>query len=160
MTLGKLANLLEKLLKIHQSLYEISFEKTDIIKYERIEELDNLIKVEHKHIAAMSLIEKERIQLVSELARKYSISTNDVVEFICKNNPRDEKILMNPYNNLLDIITKLKKQNALNQALINQSLQYINVNLSMLQPHKQETNYLPPSKKRNVINISLFDSKA
>ena len=56
----ELTNIMEKLLKLHQSFLQLSKEKTDILKKGDMDALQSLLRNEQKHISAISIIDKER----------------------------------------------------------------------------------------------------
>ena len=55
-----LIDILEKLLQLHKSLYQLSLEKTEVLKKGDIDALNLIIKNEKTHINAIQVIEKER----------------------------------------------------------------------------------------------------
>lgn len=60
---------------------------------------------------------------------------------------------------LTNVITRLKEQKQLNQALIQQSMQFVELSLDMLSPSIRNMNY-GEKKSSGPKGRSVFDSKA
>lgn len=155
---------LGKLNKLHTSLYELAVLKTEAIKQGAIEELDKLLKEEQKHVTAINMVEKERagatIQFLDELGiGKDSFPTlSDCIEAA---DDHEKVQLKEMQTSLVEVIDDLRYQNELNQQLIQQSLQFVNMNLSMIQPQPDQMNYgRNQQEMKNAPRRSMFDSKA
>ena len=57
---------MEKQLHLHKSLYQLSLEKTEVLKKGDIDALNLIIKNEKTHINAIQVIEKERKEWMSK----------------------------------------------------------------------------------------------
>ena len=62
-----LMEILQKLDKLHSSLYEIAVKKTDIIKNGDIESLNGIMKEENKHVQAITKLEEARQTAVKQI---------------------------------------------------------------------------------------------
>ncbi|RIW39065.1 flagellar protein FlgN [Bacillus salacetis] len=154
---------LEKLHKLHRSLYDLSLEKTDSIKKGNTEALNDFIKKEQNHISAINTLENQRQKLAADflLQRGASAGTPNLSEVIRHADDGDKPELERLKAELLALTVKLREQNELNQKLVYQSLQFVNMNLSMLQPQPEQTNYSRPTEnKGQPSQKSMFDSKA
>lgn len=149
---------MEKLLKLHKSLYELAVKKTDIIKTGDMDGLNQMLKDEQAHIAAISRLENEREKAANSIVPMLESPT----VFDCLN------ILTQPDRLKLEAITKelaelvfeLKEQNFLNQQLVHHSLQFVNVSMNLLRPQPESMNYGPPAnKKSEKMNPGIFNSK-
>lgn len=157
---------LEKLEKMHKSLLELAYEKTEHIKKGNMDELDAMLKNEQSHVAAIELLEKQRQQMVTDYLRAKGIAlagtptVADVMEAAEVDEERTQ--LQTVRDRLFEIINELKQQNDLNQKLVYQSLQVVNATLNVLQPQQQEINYSGnQNRKENTApKRSLFDSQA
>lgn len=159
----QLITTLEKLHKLHRSLYDLSLEKTDSIKKGDTEALNEFIKKEQNHISAINTLEHQRQKLAEEFLHQkgISLSSPSLSDVIAYANEAEKPELQELKQDLLDLTVKLKDQNELNQKLVYQSLQFVNMNLSMLQPQAEQTNYGRPSgNKGQAAQKSMFDSKA
>lgn len=154
-----LISTMEKLYKLHRSLYEIAVKKTDVIKIGDIDSLQSMMKDESAHLAAIRKLEDSRQKAASEICSDQEIPT--VSDCIRKLNGPDKDALINVTEKLAEVIFDLKEQNYLNQQLIHQSLQFVNVSLNLLRPQPDSINYGPPSKQKKSANSAsgIFNSQ-
>jgi flagellar biosynthesis/type III secretory pathway chaperone len=164
MSTEKLLDNLDKLLKLHQSLYELATRKTEILKKGDIEALSSIMKDENKHIMAITKLEEERKQQVVRLVSGHSFSGEeptlaDVIEAV---SVEDGEKLGMVRNQLAILIEELKKLNTLNQELVHSSLQFVNYSMDLVMPRPQAINYNKPTSKGQPEQVkrSVFDSKA
>ncbi|MEL4024092.1 flagellar protein FlgN [Lysinibacillus endophyticus] len=165
MSVQQIVSTLEKLEKMHKSLLELSLKKTEHVKKGDMEELDQILKSEQSHVAAISTIEQQRQQLVVDFLNEKGISLSaaptvlDVIEAV--DNEAERKQLEGVRKRLMLIMDDLRKQNELNQKLVFQSLQVINMTLDMLRPQPNQINYSGKEvRSQNASNKTLFDSQA
>ncbi|RHW39939.1 flagellar protein FlgN [Lysinibacillus yapensis] len=157
---------LEKLEKMHKSLLELAYKKTELVKKGNMEELDEMLKNEQSHVAAIELLEKQRQQMVTDYLRAKGIAlagTPTVADVINAADVIEEReTLEKVRTSLLSTINEVKQQNALNQKLVYQSLQVVNATLNILQPQSEEINYSGNAVRRDytAAKKSLFDSQA
>ncbi|WP_227394294.1 flagellar protein FlgN [Jeotgalibacillus aurantiacus] len=131
-----LKSLLEQLIELHQSLLDLALEKTVIIKSGDLQELQRIIKEEQKYIYSIQTIEKKRQQILTMPA--------DIEETKSK---------------LLSVILDLKAVNELNQELLEQSMQFVTLNLDLLMPQPDSFNYKKEDDEHQPVQ-SIFDSQA
>jgi flagellar biosynthesis/type III secretory pathway chaperone len=98
------------------------------------------------------MIEKER------LLKFANVTLGDVLEQ-AELDEKENLILLQ--EKLVIAYEALKSRNKLNQELLEQSLQYVNMSLCMVQPENEPATYKnPKSNPYNSNRSSLFDSKA
>lgn len=149
MSIHLLVESMQKLLKLHKSLLELSLKKTRILETEDIQALTQLLKEEQAHILAIEKIEAERMRAASD--RKL----NELLEEM----PEPHKgILEEISKELRGVISMVQKQNELNTSLISQSLKFISFSMSIVEPPQDDYNYGP--NETGVQGKSLFSSKA
>lgn len=149
---------MEKLLKLHKSLYELAVEKTDIIKTGDMDALNGMLKDEQAHIAAISRLDKEREKAANSIAPMLESPTISA----CLNllTQPDRLRLEAITEELAELVYELKEQNFLNQQLVHQSLQFVNVSMNLLRPQPENMNYGPPARKKSEkMNPGIFNSK-
>ncbi|KQL52982.1 hypothetical protein AN964_05295 [Heyndrickxia shackletonii] len=155
-----LIEVLEKLSKLHESLYKLSLEKTTIIKGNDMESLQQILKDEQTHITAINTLEVERQRLAKEfLHTEKDVTISDCIEAA----PIELKEKLSTLKTkIVEIIEKLKEQNELNQSLIYLSLQYVNMSLDMIQPKPESYTYGRPNQPKapQKPSFTAFDSKA
>jgi len=126
MSIEAICSTLTKLERMHKSLLELAIKKTEIITVGNIEALDQMLKDEQAHVAAIDKLEQQRQKQVTDyLEAKGFASTDkttvaDVIE--AAEQQTDKDTLSAVRNRLLQIINDLKKQNDQNQKLVFQSL--------------------------------------
>jgi|SRR5699024_4930183 len=152
---------LEKLLALHQSLYELSLQKTTLIKEGLIDELQQILVKERKIAQSVESTEKIRHKAViewmeSQETRKDGTIT-ELLNLVSSKNDRDK--LAHLSTHLTEEITKLKHNEQLNQALLEQSLQFVKVSLDLMNPSLKNMNYGKQSESYSN-KRSMFDSKA
>jgi flagellar biosynthesis/type III secretory pathway chaperone len=164
MSATNLTTTLEKLYKLHKSLFDLSVNKTDVIKKGDMSELDCVLKDEQKHLAAINTVEAERQRESSHYLQSRGVHFNEaptISQCIKHGSPQEQETLAHWQQKLVGIIGELKVQNELNQKLVYQSLQFVNMNLSMTQLQPDQSTYSRPNgEKKSPANRSIFDSKA
>ncbi|MER2258712.1 MAG: flagellar protein FlgN, partial [Priestia megaterium] len=142
MSIATIVVTLEKLEKMHKSLLELALAKTEYIKQGDMEKLDQLIKNEQAHVAAINTLEQQRQSMVTDYLRAKGIALTDtpsVVDVItaAENSESTEK-LVSVRERLITLLNQLKMQNDLNQKLVMNSLQFINITLDAMRPQQNE----------------------
>ena len=158
MSTKNLITLMEKLLKLHQSLYELSAKKTDIVIKGDLEALNQTIKDEQTHIAAISKLEGERQKIVEAILPGVDKPTiSDCIEAV---DGAEKEILSQLRTELIEAVTKIKDQNEVNQQMIHQSLQFVHLTMNLMAPQPVDFNYGPPTGKTSGQTPGFFNSKA
>ena len=165
MSVQAIIAILEKLETMHKSLLEHSYKKTELIKKGDMAELDNMLKTEQSHVAAIETLEKQRQQVVTDYLRAKGIAPSDsptVSDVIEVAEPEERNHLDAARKRLTLVIDDLRKQNDLNQRLIFQSLQIVNMTLDMLRPRPEQINYTGKNVGGNQGSAkkTYFDSQA
>lgn len=157
--------IMDKLCSLHQSLLTLSSDKTEALKNGDTDELQATIVKERKHVQAIGQLEAKREQVVAEWfstnginGEEHTITT--MLEHI--SNDAEKEALQEKFERLVMILADLKQQEKLNQELTQQSLQFIDMSLDMIQPSMKNLNYGRPNTKKNDSGNrrSVFDSKA
>jgi flagellar biosynthesis/type III secretory pathway chaperone len=144
------------------SLLVLAYEKTDIVKQGDMSLLEAGMKQEQRLIFIMQQLEKERTEIVYRMMSGRPITSQaptladclDLIDGI------EKQELMSLKETLVEKTTELKQVNELNQSLISQSLQFVNVTLSMVQPLEPEPAYKKDHGQKEVKGHSLFNVKA
>ncbi|MFJ7917879.1 MULTISPECIES: flagellar protein FlgN [unclassified Lysinibacillus] len=166
MSTETICSTLTKLERMHKSLFELAVKKTEIITAGDIEALDQMLKDEQAHVAAIDKLEQQRQKQVTDYLEAKGIASTDkatVADVIEAAEQQTEKDTLSAVRNrLLQIINDLKNQNDLNQKLVFQSLQFVNFTLDALQPRPEQINYSGNEVRgtNTVAKKSYFDSQA
>jgi len=156
---------LDSLEKLHRSLLRLAYDKTGLIKNGDMDKLDQLLKDEQAHLAAIVQMDNQRQLTVSHYLTDQgrSASLNPTVTDLLDVVPEAyRKSLEEAKDRLLHAIHDLKWQNDLNQKLTYQSLQFVNLSLDMARPRLEAVNYSKPEiNGRNVSKEQpTFDTNA
>ncbi|QPC47516.1 flagellar protein FlgN [Mangrovibacillus cuniculi] len=160
MTQSKLVLTLEQLYTLHTHLHALAEKKASIVKQGDLESLQQLLKDEQKYISAINTLEKQRQKEAAELLNVPGTQPVTITECIkASASPVAEK-LVEVRQKILDVTEKIKRQNELNQQLLYQSLQFINMNLDILDPKETQATYSKDVQNQPSKRKSLFDSQA
>ncbi|MGG5255323.1 flagellar protein FlgN [Neobacillus sp. SM06] len=151
----KLISTMEKLLKLHKSLYELAVKKTEIVKMGDMEALNFTLKDEQAHLAAINQLEQARQQLAKTIVPE--VEQPSISDCLKSVEGESWVKLDRVRSELLDVIGQIRQQNDLNQKMIYQSLQFVNLTLNLVAPQPEEFNYGPVSKPAST---ALFNRKA
>ena len=164
MSVNKLTESLQDLVKLHKTLNELAKQKTDTVINSDISNLKLFIQKEAVLIKQLQFLETERIRAVSQLARErgFFMERGTIQEIVPYLQDREKETVESLQKQLLEQVTLLKQQNELNQQLIEDSLRFVNLSLDMLQPEQETGNYTRPTRDSDhgVTGRSIFDSKA
>ncbi|WML54754.1 flagellar protein FlgN [Neobacillus sp. PS3-12] len=139
MSAEKLISTMEKLLKLHKSLYEISQKKTEIVKIGDIEALNQILKDEQAHLTAINLLENERQKVTSSLVPRTEKPT--IEDCLAVADESSHNKLDRLRSELKNTISEIQQRNELNQQMLFQSLQFVNLSLNLIAPQPEDYNY-------------------
>lgn len=145
MSIENIAVILVKLERMHKSLLELAYKKTELIKVNNMEAFNQLLKDEQAHVAAIEQLEQQRQIMVTDYLRAKGIALSDhptVADVIeAANTSQQKQQLQTIRDRLLLVMGDLQQQNNLNQQLVLQSLKFVNMTLEMLRPRPEQINY-------------------
>ena len=165
MPINAILSALEGLVQLHESLLQLSIKKTEQLKKGKIDELQDILTSEQKHIQAIDKLEAQRLKAVDEWAEQVQLGESDEknVTFILAHlsDQTERHELEKLSTQLAETLVELKAQEGLNQELTQQSLQFVQMNLAMLSPTIEQMNYGNKSNQNDPVSKrSVFDSKA
>lgn len=162
MAIDLVINYMKQLQQLHESLLSLSKRKTEVLKTNDVAGIQQLLLQEKKHIQAIEKVEKQRERSLMEWAsekdmhsREWTVS--DLIEMV---DGEEKGLLQDAYEGLILVLADLKQQEKLNNELTQQSLQFINMSLDLLQPSIQSVNYGGQEASKSTAKRSIFDSKA
>lgn len=153
---------LERLVILHEGLLSISKQKTIAMKDGNMESLQPLLVKERKHVQALEQAEVSRQAEVKNWFIENNLQTKEqtITAILDRLQETDQQqALADVTIQLTKAITELKRQEQLNQTLIQQSLQFVELSLNMMNPSIQNLNY-GNKKETGSEKRSIFDSKA
>ncbi|GEM04736.1 hypothetical protein HMI01_17240 [Halolactibacillus miurensis] len=151
------------LIDLHESLLSVAEEKTTRLKENNINDFNQLLKIEQKHVQALEQIEKERLKEASDLAAALNLPENAPVTAIIDSLPEasDREALEEKATALLAYVVDIKQQEDLNRQLLKQSLQFVQLQMDMIEPSVESLTYgTKKAKDDPATKRSVFDSKA
>lgn len=164
MSVEKMISTLTTLEKMHKSLLELALKKTDFIKAGDMDAISELLKNEQAHVAAIDKLELQRQQLAIDFFGSSTDGTvSAIIEKLTDGPEKDQLTAIR--ERFIDLLSRLKEQNDLNQKLTFQSLQFVNMTLEMMRPQQaqaQTMNYSGDEVRgtAQVNKKSYFDSQA
>jgi flagellar biosynthesis/type III secretory pathway chaperone len=159
----QLVDVLNRENEIYKTIYEISNNKTDLIVGGKVNEIENITKIEQTLIIKISKLEDEREKIIGKLcdilAKKPEELTISML--IEKLGQDDADELKTCQEKIVRIISNLKKTNDLNAKLIKNSLEYIDFSINMMTSIDTVNNsygssgFSGETKKRNFFDMKL-----
>jgi len=140
---------LEKQLALHKSLLGLAHAKRTAIKENKMDELNRIVRDEQKHISAVTILEKQR----------NANSAGTVMDQLPQLSEEEQKQALPLRDELVDLLMELRAVNELNAELLDQSLQFVHLQLDLLAP-PDAGNYAPEGEQDERSSGPLFDSKA
>lgn len=135
MSLTDIMQTLEQQTELYEQLLNTAKEKTPVLIHNEVEQLNGLVQRERKLIAQAEKLEQARIlhthRFFSSLG--YISRMNTLRELIrAVNHPEEKQLLLNKQQELQELLGELKRNNDLNQQLIQQSLAFINYSIDLV----------------------------
>lgn len=146
-SLMKVASLLREMTDVQLALLDLTKRKQPIIVENNLEELNQIIGQESSLVSKTRLLEKAIVRESEGRSLTSIVTTSEDEEFRLF---RDT---------LMTTIDQLKKQNEINQKLLNDSLAFVQGSLQLLQPNNSNKTYTREASEKNE-SKTLFDSKA
>ena len=166
MSVKAITELLESLAMIHHELNQAAGQKVELIKKGDMPALEELVRAEAKLARKAQATEAMREKVVRTfLVSKGRVTENATLAEIKEWATAEEREQLDALQQrLLTEIHALKRQNELNQQLIEESLRFVNLSLDLMVPYQEDISYKRPNEHNEDqpydTGRSLFDSKA
>ncbi len=164
--ISEIVDVLEEQKECYDGLYTLATYKTRALVEKDIDFLREVSTREEEFVGRVRILEKKRDTLFRDVATVTGLSYDDltIAKLVTKMGEELDvsKTLIKLRAELLEVIDKLKKKNIHNQALIEQSLEFVEFTLNAIQTTRltgMETNYSRPGYQQNVDSIRVFDAK-
>lgn len=162
MSIQQIIGIIKDLGKDHENMLDLSKQKTEYVKKGDMKKLQSLLLEERNRLRLVEQKEKKRIEAVEAWFHNHRLETDErTVTNILERleNKQNKKELEQASIQLAETIVKLKQQEKLNHDLIEQSMQFVQLSMNLLQPSIENMNY---GNKENAGSVkrSVFDSKA
>lgn len=158
----ELIEVLEDELKAHKDLLSLTNKKTDIIIAGHVKDLDKITQLENTLIINIGKLEERREKVVENIQKQLGLKEELNMSSILKHSDDETtKEIEKIKNEFLNIIGTLKNKNQLNNVLIQDNLEFINLNLQLITNSLEQELYNNKTEKsKSSQNPSLFDTKA
>ncbi|WP_434639831.1 flagellar protein FlgN [Thermoanaerobacterium thermosaccharolyticum] len=155
--IDELIDVLNGEMLLYKDLLDISTKKTDVIIHGKIQELDNMTKIEGNIICKLSMLEEEREKILSG----YDDTGEITISELCKMLPEDDaKKLKKIQVEFESILKALNDRNGLNKSLLQQSIEFVNYSLSIISNNLVEDNGIYGDNGSVKHVSSIIDRKA
>lgn len=158
----QLKKVLEQQIEVYKDILDLSINKTNVVVNGHIKKLEEITEEEQKLIIKIGKFEDIRENIIHNMKAELGIeielnmtTLNDYLE------EADKVFIENVKDQLMDILNQLKERNVLNGSLINDSLEYINLNIDLLTNSTIENTYDNSQQdSKGTQARRLFDTKA
>lgn len=165
--MNELLEVLEKEEAGYRELIEASIRKKEVIIKADIKNLERIAGEEQEIAGRIKNIENRRISIMEDIAnvlnRKIEDLTVDAMIEVLKNQPKEQEQLVNIRSRLKDTLTEMRIINEENQTLVNQAMEMIEFDLTLVKSMRQapETaNYnRQAANTGELLGSSGFDAK-
>lgn len=146
----QLVESLDELQKLYGQLYEIGQQKKELIIGDQIDELTGLLNKESRLLKQFDERDNARVQAIVALQKERGHRVNPRATLSQVNalltSPEEQRELADAQKRLAETAVALKELNALNQQLIQQSIDFIEYSLDlMVGPEEDEVVYRNPN---------------
>lgn len=163
MSIERIIQSMNELYKHHQQLLELSKHKTELVKDGDMKQFQSLLAKERKTVRLMEQTEAKRIETVQAWYKENDLPLDDVTVTNLLSHLEEEKHkqeLEQAAVNLAEVLMELKRQEKLNEDLIQQSMQFVQFSLNVMLPTIENINYGKKDENSVATKRSVFDSKA
>ncbi|NHN33864.1 flagellar protein FlgN [Paenibacillus agricola] len=152
---------------VHDALSELAEQKKQVLIYNRVEQLTQIVSKENKLIKQIGELDQQRVEVIGQflIEKGYKpnpkVTVSDLTKIIF--NMDDKKALLELQKQLLGTIRKLREMNQLNQQLIEHSLSFIDYSLDLIVgPPEDDVFYHKPQQNaaRGNKRLGIFDTRA
>lgn len=160
--IDKLIELLEHEYKVYENIFRLSKDKTNIIVEGRVSELENVVKLEQALVMQISRIDKQREELLEEIAKEVQLGEGGLnVSELKKHSNESQCAKLEDYQQrMIDLVEQLNHANQLNSKLIRNSLEFIEFSLNIIsEADLTSNNYGNKGDSSKTAKKNLFDVK-
>ncbi|MCJ7843296.1 flagellar protein FlgN [Lederbergia sp. NSJ-179] len=151
---------METLLDLHKQLLSMTVEKTEVLQKNDIEALSKMLREEQRLLTAIQVADQKREKASKFITNQGEATVSNILKEL---NDADQEKMSQLQIALIQVLGELQEANALNQQLLEFSLQFVNMNLDLLAPEQEIPNYTKEQGTDNAYSgndRSMFDSKA
>lgn len=133
-TISRINEVLERECDIYEDILDLSKAKKEAIISGKISELEKLLEIEQTLLIKAGKIGRERENLAEAFAEEKGIDRDDINISVIVNSIKDDETarLEKTREKFLGILNDLDSNNKINSSLINNSIEYINFSINLL----------------------------
>jgi flagellar biosynthesis/type III secretory pathway chaperone len=156
-----LLEILEKQLKIYQTMYSLAQQKQPVLIKGNIPELERLTNEEELLIIQVGRLETERISFHQAIASHFMLSPEELnlAELIKRSGEENGKVFQQLFDKMTNVLKLLAEINQNNTELIKSSLDYINISLDVLTDLDKSPSYNDKDEINKNSMPKIFDHK-
>jgi flagellar biosynthesis/type III secretory pathway chaperone len=151
----ELEDVLKRELSVMEKILKVSQEKTDAIVDSNLKKLEEITKEEEVLLNKVASLEDEREELLNTWGLDTKLPLSEIIENIPE---EDKSLLYEIKEKLITILEELREKNDLNNALIQDSLEFINFTLNAMASVESPATYEKDKLKDSRVK-SIFDRK-
>ncbi len=161
-SIQQLKEVLRQEIEVYSNILALSIKKTDIVVAGQIKELDEITQEEQNLIIKIGKLDDIRERIILNIKQNFGIDEELNMAQLSSYLKQDDKCFIESQKNeLSDIFTQIKDRNTLNATLINDSLEYINLNLELFTSNTLDNTYGNKSQQVKTKSARrMFDTKA
>lgn len=159
---GELIRILEQETRVYDSISKIAKDKTKIIIEGKVNDLENIVKLEQSLVLQIGRLEDQRESIVEQCSKKLGldISKLTISELHKHVDENDGEKLKKAQENMVGVLNGLKSSNELNSKLIKNSLDFISFSINLYADISGGNNNYESSGQSSETNKrSFFDVK-
>lgn len=150
MAVNQLVESLGELRNLYGQLYELGLRKKELLIKDQLDELTGIINKETRLLKQLAESDNARVRAIAALQREKGQRVNTQATLAQVSallaDPEERRALNEASQRLSETVAKLKELNALNQQLIQQSIDFIEYSLDlMVGPAEDEVVYRNPN---------------
>lgn len=158
----QLREVLKQEINVYKEMLQLSVEKTDVIIGGHIKRLEQITDHEQKLIMKIGKFEDIRESIVFNMQKNLGLGEDlDMSKIKNHVDHEDKAFIEDQKDELLKTLNELKERNILNGTLINDSLEYINLNIDLMTNNTFDNTYGKNSQEFTSKPLRrMFDKKA
>ncbi|KDR94755.1 FlgN protein [Peptoclostridium litorale DSM 5388] len=134
--------ILSRQLHLNKRLLELANEKREVLLGDDVKRLSEMIIDEQEMVKEMILLEKERASEAARIGRGAGIrKVEDIKEIVGRKSVEKMHEIEGLANELRRVLEELEEKNSTNQALMQFTLEYIDLNVNIMTAKREPSGY-------------------
>lgn len=157
--------LLEQISSLQEELLSLEQEKKEVLIHGKIQRLSEIVQIENQKVTLLGKLEREREKAAKELASLWGLKEEPLTMQEILRRTTDPLLVerfRRLQSTLLEQNDQLRRQNEINALLIQESLEYVKMNMELLAEQVDSriyTNPISEDKEKPTASRNLFDTR-